>query len=210
MTDSRRVNLRFCGFGGQGLILAATVLGTAAVRAGLLAVQTQSFGSEARGGECQAELSVSAGPILALSPDEVDVLVTLSQAALGRYLPGLRKDGVLFLDPQFVQRPKRENINILEVPVTRIATEELGLGLVANMVLLGCLRQVTDLVPEESLLLAIRETVPAKYCEVNVEAAERGKRLALEIQAARGAEEAGPQENLRGGARGRDEKERRR
>ena len=189
MTDSRRLNLQFCGFGGQGLILAATVLGTAAVRAGLLAVQTQSFGSEARGGECQAELGVSDSPILSLTFDEVDVLVTLSQAALGRYLPRLRKGGTLFLDPQFVQKPKRGDVRILEVPVTRVASEELGLGLVANMVLLGCLRQVTDLVPEESLLLAIRETVPAKYCEVNLQAAERGKRLALEIQALQGEKE---------------------
>ena len=55
-----RVNIQFCGFGGQGIILSSVILGAAAVtKAGLNAVQTQSYGSEARGGECQAEVIVS-------------------------------------------------------------------------------------------------------------------------------------------------------
>ena len=183
MTDPRRINLQFCGFGGQGLVLSATVLGTAAVRAGLFGVQTQSYGSEARGGECQAELSVSPGPVRSPSPDEVDVLVAMSQAALDRYLPRLRRGGALILDPQFVTRPKRNDVRILEVPVTRIASEELGLPIVANMVLLGFLRQATGLVPEDTLLEAIRENVPERFREANLKAAARGKALALQEKA---------------------------
>lgn len=183
MTDARRINLQFCGFGGQGLVLSATVLGTAAVRAGLFGVQTQSYGSEARGGECQAKLSVSAAQIRSPSPDEVDVLVAMSQAALDRYLRRLRRGGTLLIDPQFVRRPARDDVRIVEVPVTRIASEELGLPIVANMILLGFLRQATGFVPEDALLEAIRESVPERFCETNLAAAARGKALAVEQNA---------------------------
>lgn len=79
-----RVSIQFCGFGGQGLVLSATVFGTAAVHAGLNAVQTQSYGSEARGGECQAELILSEEPINSPSTATVDLLVAMSQPALER------------------------------------------------------------------------------------------------------------------------------
>ena len=59
-----QVRLQFCGFGGQGIVLSSVIFGTAAVlTAGLNAVQTQSYGSEARGGECQAELILAQEPI---------------------------------------------------------------------------------------------------------------------------------------------------
>lgn len=180
MKDKQRINFQFCGFGGQGLVLSATVLGTAAVRAGLYGVQTQSYGSEARGGECQAELSVSGSAVRSPSPDQVDVLVAMSQAALDRYSKRLRHGGALLIDPQFVERPQGIDARILEVPVTRLATEEFGMPIVANMVLLGFLRQATGLVPEAALLEAIRESVPERFLETNLKAAGRGKALAVE------------------------------
>jgi 2-oxoglutarate ferredoxin oxidoreductase subunit gamma len=180
MTDQRRISLQFCGFGGQGLVLSATVLGTAAVRAGLFGVQTQSYGSEARGGECQAELSVSTAPVRSPSPDQVDILVAMSQAALDRYVKRLRPGGTLVIDPQFVKRPQKVDARVLEVPVTRIATDDLGQTIVANMVLLGFLRQATGIVPEAALLEAIRESVPERFRDTNLEAAARGKALAVE------------------------------
>lgn len=180
MKAERRVNFQFCGFGGQGLVLSATVLGTAAVRAGLHGVQTQSYGSEARGGECQAELSVSADAVRSPSPDQVDVLVAMSQAAHDRYAKRLRAGGVLLIDPQFVTQTCRTDVRVLPVPVTRVATEEFKMPIVANMILLGFLREATGLVPEDALLDAIGESVPAKFVETNLKAAARGKALAAE------------------------------
>ena len=91
MKPKDRVTVQFCGFGGQGIVLSSVVFGTAAVtRAGLNGVQTQSYGSEARGGECQAEL------ILLKESDQfalgrrVDILVAMSQSALDKYLGRLR------------------------------------------------------------------------------------------------------------------------
>ncbi len=78
MMEQERITLQLCGFGGQGIVLASVILGTAAVtRAGLNAVQTQSYGSEARGGECQAELILARGPIHSPLADRVDILVAM-------------------------------------------------------------------------------------------------------------------------------------
>jgi len=174
------LNIQFCGFGGQGLVLSATVFGTAAVHAGLNAVQTQSYGSEARGGECQAELILSEEPINSPSAAKVDLLVAMSQPALDRYLPRLESDGTLVIDPRYVDRPNRADIRIIEVPVTKIAAEEIGQQITANIVMLGFLRQATGFIPEESLLEAIHESLPERFIELNLKAASRGKQLAIE------------------------------
>lgn len=174
------IAVQFCGFGGQGLVLSATVLGTGAVGGGLYAVQTQSYGSEARGGECQAELILSKEPINSPTVGEVDVVVAMSQPALMRYISRLRAGGVLVIDPMFVERPSRTDIQIVEVPVTQIAASEIGQQITANMLMLGFLTEATSLIPEEELLRAIEEAVPSRFVPVNLEAARRGKRLASE------------------------------
>lgn len=173
-----RVNLQFCGFGGQGIVLSAIIFGTAAVtQAGLNAVQTQSYGSEARGGQCQAELILSEGPLNSPLADEVDILVAMSQSALDQYLDRLRFGGTLILDSELVERPKCSDIKIIEVPATQIASE-IGPKIIANMVILGFLQQATGLISQEDLLEAIRSSVRPKFLEVDLEAAKQGIVLA--------------------------------
>jgi 2-oxoglutarate ferredoxin oxidoreductase subunit gamma len=177
---SRRATFQFCGFGGQGLVLSASVLGAAAVLAGFNAVQTQSYGSEARGGECQAELTVSSDPIYSPTANAVDVLVAMSQAALDRYINRLKSGGTLVIDPHYVTRPERDGVTLVEVPVTDLATDDLGNRLVANILLLGFLRHACDVVPESEFLSSVEQNVPERFRELNLRAAERGKRLAIE------------------------------
>lgn len=173
-----RANLQFCGFGGQGIVLSAVIFGTAAVtQAGLKAVQTQSYGSEARGGQCQAELILSEGPLNSPLADQVDILVAMSQSALDRYLDRLRSGGTLILDSELVERPKRSDIKIIGVPATQTASE-IGPKIVANMVMLGFLQQATGLISQENLLEAIRSNVRPKFLEMDLEAAKRGIALA--------------------------------
>ena len=177
MTQSS-VAFRFCGFGGQGIVLSSVVLGTAAVtRAGLNAVQTQSYGSEARGGECQAELTVSTGPIHSPIADQVDILVAMSQPALDRHLDRLRPGGTLLLDPELVVEPERSDIRVARVAATAIAGA-IGNRLVANMVMLGFLRQATNLITEEALYETIREHVPERLLDMNLTAARQGMSIA--------------------------------
>ena len=175
-----RVTLQFCGFGGQGIVLSSVVFGTAAViRAGLNAVQTQSYGSEARGGECQAELILSDGPIHSPLADRVDILVAMSQLALDRYLDRLSPGGTLIIDPELVEKPDRSDIQVTQVPATEIASQ-IGPRIIANMVMLGFLQQATGLMSADDLYDTIRGNVPRKYLEVNLEAARRGVALARE------------------------------
>ena len=173
-----RVALQFCGFGGQGIVLLSVVLGTAAVtKGGLYAVQTQSYGSEARGGECQAELILSKDPIRAPLTDQVDILVAMSQLALNRYLGRLRSGGTLIIDPELVQVPDRADIRILQVPATEIASR-IGGRIAANMVMLGFLHGAMGLTSDQDLFDTIRDHVPPKYVDLNLEAARQGIALA--------------------------------
>ena len=176
----KRVTLQFCGFGGQGIVLSSVVFGMAAViGAGLNAVQTQSYGSEARGGECQAELILSEGTIYSPLADQVDILVAMSQLALNRYIDRLKPEGTLILDPELADTPKRSDITVIPVPATQIASET-GARIAANMVMLGVLQQATGLISEDDLYETIRDNVPQKSLEVNLKAAKRGVALAKE------------------------------
>lgn len=180
MMHDGQINIQFCGFGGQGIILLAVMFGTTAVtKAGLNAVQTQSYGSEARGGECQAEVIVSKDPIDSPLADRMDILVCMSQSALNKYLARLRSGGTLIFDPELVELPDRTDIEAIEVPATRIAGE-LGVKLAANMVMLGFLQQATGVFTEESMLEIVRENVPKRFIEVNIQAAKHGHTLAKE------------------------------
>jgi 2-oxoglutarate ferredoxin oxidoreductase subunit gamma len=180
MMPQDRVRLQFCGFGGQGIVLSSVIFGTAAVlTADMNAVQTQSYGSEARGGECQAELILAQEPIHSPLADEMDILVAMSQSALNRYLDRLRTGGTLVIDSELVQAPDRTDIQLAQVPATEIASE-LGARIAANMVMLGFLQQATGLVSKDGLIDTIRDNVPPKFVELNLQAAERGIALAEE------------------------------
>jgi 2-oxoglutarate ferredoxin oxidoreductase subunit gamma len=180
MMAAGQVNIQFCGFGGQGIVLSAVIFGTAAVtRAGLNAVQTQSYGSEARGGECQAEVIVSPRVIESPTAESVDILVAMSQSALDKYLPRLRKGGTLIYDPEFVNDPPGGEIKALAVPATRTAGD-MGLKLAANMVMLGFLQRATGLFSENHLLDIVRENVPARFVDLNAAAVKRGAGMAAE------------------------------
>ena len=177
------VRVQFCGFGGQGIVLLAIVFGTTAVtRAGMNAVQTQSYGSEARGGECQAEVIVSKDTIGSPLADQMDILIAMSQSALNRYLPRLKERGTLIFDPEFATPPERSDITVIDVPATETAGK-LGVKLAANMVMLGFLQHVTELFTEIDMLETIRENVPVKFVDVNIKAAQQGIAFAKKIGA---------------------------
>lgn len=181
---NKEINIRFCGFGGQGIVLSAIIFGTTAVtKAGLNAVQMQSYGSEARGGECQAEVIVSENPIESPLADAMDVVVAMSQPALDKFLGTLKSDGLLIIDPEFVQRPAREDITVREFPATRVASD-IGVTLAANMAMLGFIRETLNIFGEQDLLEVIAANVPAKFVDANMEAARNGMRFARETGAA--------------------------
>ncbi|MBS3813089.1 2-oxoacid:acceptor oxidoreductase family protein [Candidatus Bipolaricaulota bacterium] len=176
--DTLRV--QFCGFGGQGIVLSSQIFGTASVRGPELnAVQTQSFGSEARGGECQAELILSKQTIFSPSADEVDLMVALSQPALNGYEERLKSGGYLLVDPELVTSTGRTDVEVIELEARKVAGE-LGLELVANMVVLGFLQEATGVFSRSDLFVVIEDSVKEKFVKLDVQAAERGMEIARE------------------------------
>ena len=108
--------ITLCGFGGQGIILSAVILGTTAVTKGdLYAVQTQSYGSEARGGQCQAELIIDKKAINSPVAEKKNLLVAMFQTAYEKYIPTLEEDGVLVIDPGLVTNQTCPIANTFEV-----------------------------------------------------------------------------------------------
>lgn len=174
----QRISL--CGFGGQGIILSAVILGTAAVtRGNLYAVQTQSYGSEARGGQCQAELIIDSKPINSPIAEKKNLLVALFQTAYEKYIWDLEEDGVLVVDPQLVTKIIRPVRNTFEVPATQIGVD-LGNRMCANMVTLGFLSECLGTVSREDLLETVRENVNPRFVELNFRAVDAGIAYARE------------------------------
>jgi 2-oxoglutarate ferredoxin oxidoreductase subunit gamma len=174
MNLDRRTTIQFCGFGGQGIVLSSIVFGSASViGAGLHAVQTQSYGSEARGGECQAELILSSNPIGSPIADEIDILIAMSQLAFNRYIKRLRLGGTLIVDSNLVDPGDLTDIILLKVPASYIA-EEIGSKISSNMVMLGFLQKITGIISKNDLYNAISSNIHPRFLEINVLAAQRG------------------------------------
>ncbi len=167
------MNIRFAGFGGQGIIMAGYVLGHAGVLDGQNALQTQSYGSESRGGACKSDVIISEDEILDLAPSSLDVLVAMAQPALDKYLANLKQDGTLIYESDLV-KPDDGMQRAFGLPATGIAQQTFGREVVANAIILGYLAGLVDVVSRDSLRKALAEGVPAKTVELNLQAVEEG------------------------------------
>ena len=167
------MNIRLAGFGGQGVVMAGYVLGHAGVLDGGNAMQTQSYGSESRGGACKSDVIISEGEILELAPSALDVLVAMSQPALDKYLQNLKGEGILIYDNGLV-KPGNGCRRTFGLPATDIAHRTFGRDVVANVIMLGCLAGLTGVVSRDSLRKAVSQTVPPKTVDMNLQAFEEG------------------------------------
>ena len=171
----RVTEIRIAGFGGQGVILSALIVGKAAsIFQGEHATMTQSFGPESRGGASSAQIILSDSPILYPYVTRPDVLVAMSQEAYTRFVPELKDGGLLVVERDLVRVGElRDGIRVFGVPATRLA-EELGRRMVLNVVMVGFFSAVTGLVPPEALRRAIEDSVPPGLRDLNLRAFEKG------------------------------------
>jgi len=167
--------IRLAGFGGQGVILSAIVLGKAAsIFQGAYATMTQNFGPEARGGACSAQLVLSDSPILYPYVTQPDILVVMSQEAYARFGVDVKDGGILIVEQDMVRvSDLKQGIQVYSVPATRIA-EELGKRMVLNSVMVGFFTAVTHLLEPDAVRKAVADSVPPNFREVNLKAFERG------------------------------------
>ena len=172
--DGGRNEVRFSGSGGQGIILAATLLADAAVATGREVLATQSYGPEARGGASKAEVIVADHEIDFPEVTAPDVTVCLSQEAFDAYAALTIGGGVVVTDDELVESRPLEGRRLVGLPFTRIAEDELGKAIAANIVMLGALQALTGVVEREALADAVRRRLPAKIVELNLRALELG------------------------------------
>jgi 2-oxoglutarate ferredoxin oxidoreductase subunit gamma len=167
--------IRVAGFGGQGVILSAIVLGKAAsIYQGAYATMTQNFGPEARGGACSAQLVVSESPVLYPYVTVPDILVVMSQEAYVKFGSELKDGGIMIVEQDLVRVADiKKNIQVYSIPATRIA-EELGKRMVLNSVMVGFFTAVTRLIEPDAVRKAVADSVPPSFRELNLKAFERG------------------------------------
>jgi|UniRef100_A0A7V3VTV6 2-oxoglutarate ferredoxin oxidoreductase subunit gamma len=169
------IEIRFSGYGGQGIIKSGYIVGKAAsIFDNKHATMTQSFGPEARGSACSAQLIVSEDRILYPYLTRPHILVAMSREAYEKFEPELDENGILIIDEDLVKpKPPRGNIKIYSIPATRIA-EQLGNRIVANIVMLGFFTAVTNVVSYRAMKDAIPGSVPDKALPLNLKAFEEG------------------------------------
>jgi len=183
-----RHEVRIAGFGGQGIILAAMVLATAAgIYEDKEVAQTQSYGPEARGGAARAEVVISDDKITYTKAMNPDILVVMSQPALDRYLADVdRSRALVIADSTLVTNLPGDVSNLYALPATRLAEEILGKRIVANMVMLGAMAAFSDIVGYESLTKALADNVSPSALGLNLKALELGFKQAQGLKTRKG------------------------
>jgi len=172
-----RIEIRFDGSGGQGVVLAARILGEAAVLDGKNVLQTQAYGAEARGSLTKSEVIISDGKIGFPAVRDLDLLVTMSQEAANSLVKGLKETGRLIVDSSNVTHVPETKAVIYMLPITETTKKKLGNGFYANMVMLGALTRITNVVTSESVEKAICESLAEKHTEINIKAFREGLQL---------------------------------
>ena len=167
--------IRIAGFGGQGVILSAIVLGKAAsIYQGAFATMTQNFGPEARGGACSAQLVLSESPILYPYVTHPDIAVIMSHEAYVKFGSEIKEGGILIIEQDLVRVSNVDkSVQVYSIPATRIA-EELGKRMVLNSVMVGFFTAVTRLLEPDAVRKAVADSVPKNFRELNLQAFERG------------------------------------
>jgi len=173
-----RQEIRIAGFGGQGVISMGILLAVAAGKyEGKEVAQTQSYGPEARGGACKTEVVLADEEIDYIKTLHPDFLVVMSQPALDKHLSGIdREHALVIVDETLVHNVSPDIRNLIRVPATRIAEEQLGNRVVANIVMLGVIARVANVAGYDSCRRALIDTMPARTLEKNLQALDTGYR----------------------------------
>lgn len=176
MTASPERQVFITGFGGQGIVMAGDILGKAATLYDRRhATMMQTYGPEARGGSCSSQVIISDREILFPCIGEPEVLICMSQEGYTKYVRTLRRRGTLIWDTDLVKsRKSAAGLTTFNIPATRFA-EELGNTMMANIIMLGFLAAVQNVVSAGALRDAVADSVPPATKENNIRAFDRGR-----------------------------------
>jgi len=182
--EKGRSEIILTGFGGQGIVLAGKILGqAAAIGDNRESTLVQSYGPEARGGACSAQVIISDTAIHYPHVRRPDILVCMSQAGFEKYIGELSEAGTLLIDLDLV-KPQGLGCEYFSIPSTRMA-EELGRKMMANIIMLGFLVAVTKAVNPDSAREAVSSSVPRGTQDKNISAFNKGYDYGVAVLKAR-------------------------
>ncbi|MDD5100831.1 MAG: 2-oxoacid:acceptor oxidoreductase family protein [Syntrophales bacterium] len=173
-----RCRMVFSGSGGQGVITAAIFLAEAAVLyENLIAVQSQSYGPEARGGATRSDVIIAESQIHFPKVLQPNVLICLTQQAYANYFSILRPGGLLLTDTHYVKLGKKVDARQVELPMYETVMEKIGRPIVFNICMLGAILGLTKLVRPESIMKVLETQIPASFLDMNRQALDLGLKL---------------------------------
>jgi 2-oxoglutarate ferredoxin oxidoreductase subunit gamma len=175
---SFRYEIRLSGAGGQGLILIGKILAeAAAIYDEKNATQSQSYGPEARGGASRSEVIISDGDIDYPKATNIDFLLAMTQEAVDKYSKDVKDGGIILVDDNYVKNLPEGNFKVYNYPMTNLAEEKIGKKIVANIVALGAISELSGIISQNAIISAIRARVPRGTEESNIMAFELGRQL---------------------------------
>lgn len=182
-SEETRKELRIAGFGGQGIVLSAVIIGKAAsIYMGKKAAVMQSYGPESRGGACSGAVVIDEEPVDYPYATKPDVILILAQEAYTKYHKTVKSGGIMLVDEDLVELAGDDtDVTLYKVPATRMA-EELGKKIVANIIMLGALTGVSDIISKEAMTQAVLSMVPEKTKDLNSRAIEIGYEYGCKIR----------------------------
>ena len=177
-----KTEIKLSGYGGQGVIMSASVIGkAAAIFDDKFSTMVQSFGPEARGSSCSATVIVSDNTIMYPYVKHPDVLVVMSQESLTRFGKEIADGGILIIEEELVKMDRvPNNARVFSVPATRFA-EELGKKLVTNIVMVGFFTAIANIISHDAMRQAVLDSIPKGTNELNMKAFEKGYAYGMEL-----------------------------
>ncbi|MEK6590125.1 MAG: 2-oxoacid:acceptor oxidoreductase family protein [Nitrospinota bacterium] len=178
-----RYEMRFSGSGGQGMILAGIIIAEAAsIYDGKNASQSQSYGPESRGGASRSEVIISDEEIDYPKATSIDAMLAMTQEACNKYHKDIKKGGILLIDSSEVESIPRGDFKIYSYPISTVARNELGKVIVANIISLGMIVELTKIVSHEAIEKAVLARVPPAFTELNKKALHIGLERARDLK----------------------------
>jgi 2-oxoglutarate ferredoxin oxidoreductase subunit gamma len=171
----------FSGSGGQGVITAAIILAEAAVMYdNLIAVQSQTYGPEARGGATRSDVIISDKEIHFPKVFQPNVLICLTQQAYNKFCPIIRPGGLLLTDTRFVGTERKVDARQVELPMYQTIMDKIGKPIVFNICMLGSIIGLTGIVKPDSIIKVLQNRIPSGFLKINEEALKMGITLGAE------------------------------
>ncbi len=173
-----RCRMVFSGSGGQGVITAAIVLAEAAVLyEGLMAVQSQAYGPEARGGATRSDIIIADETINFPKVLQPNVLVCLTQEAYNKFYTIIRPGGTLITDTRYVKTQRKADALQKEIPMFETVMDNIGKPIVFNICMLGTLLAITEIIQPDSVMKVLETRIPSGFLDMNREALDLGMQL---------------------------------